>query len=528
MTLPQMGDEPLLQMTGVTKRFPGVVALDNVSFSSRCGEVHALMGENGAGKSTLMKILAGVYRLDEGEVWLGGLPLYVEDPRAAQRHGIAIIHQDLNQVPELKVFENFFLGRELKRAFRVLDERSMRAETRRWLGQLGFEIDPDRKVGQLRVAERQLLEISKAISLQARVLVMDEPTTALSIEEVGQLFTVVRRLRATGMAIVYISHRMEEVFAIADRITVLKDGKRVDSRPIADFTRESLIRAMVGHDLSGTIPAQPRSFGAEVLGVRGLSVSRTADRRALHEIDLDVKAGQIVGLAGLLGSGRTELLEALFGVPHVRRVRGTISVCRRAVRLFSPRDAIRAGISFVTEDRKGQSLVLIRSVLENASLAGLSLFCRRPFPVLDLVSESRAVEGMVSKLRIKTPTLRTTVAALSGGNQQKVVLAKFLLLQQALFLLDEPTQGVDIGAKAEIYALIDGLAREGAGVLLASSDMPELLTLCDEIYVLCEGRITGRLNRQEATEERILDLATRFGGTPPGLSHRATQETIGP
>ena len=528
MTLPPMGDEPLLEMNGVTKRFPGVVALQDVSFSARCGEVHALMGENGAGKSTLMKILAGVFRLDAGEVRLGGIPVQVEDPRVAQRHGIAIIHQDLNQVPELKVFENFFLGRELKRAFRVLDERSMRAETRRWLGQLGLGIDPDRKVRQLRVAERQLLEISKAISLQARVLVMDEPTTALSIEEVGQLFTVVRRLRATGMAIIYISHRMEEVFAIADRITVLKDGKRVDSRPISDFTRASLIRAMVGHDLNGVIPAQPRSFGAEVLGVRGLSVSRSADRRALHEIDLDVKAGQIVGLAGLLGSGRTELLEALFGVPHARQVRGTISVRRRPVRLFSPRDAIRAGISFVTEDRKGQSLVLIRSVLENASLAGLSLFCRRPFPVLDLVSEARAVQGMVSKLRIKTPTLRTTVATLSGGNQQKVVLAKFLLLQQALFLLDEPTQGVDIGAKAEIYALIDGLAREGAGVLLASSDMPELLTLCDENYVLCEGRITGRLNRHEATEERILDLATRFGGAQPGLSHLGPQETVDP
>jgi len=528
MDLPQTGDAPLLQMKGVTKRFPGVVALHEVSFSARGGEVHALMGENGAGKSTLMKILAGVYRLDEGEIWLGGVPLHADDPRAAQRQGIAIIHQELNQVPELKVFENFFLGRELKGPFRLLDERSMRAETRRWLGQLGLDIDPDRKVGQLRVAERQLLEISKAISLQARVLVMDEPTTALSVEEVGQLFLVVRRLRAAGMAIVYISHRMEEVFALADRITVLKDGKRIDSRPIAEFTRESLIRAMVGHDLSGTIPARPRSIGAEVLGVRGLSVSRTADRRALHEIDLDVKAGQIVGLAGLLGSGRTELLEALFGVPHVRRVRGTISVRRQRVRLLSPRDAIRAGISFVTEDRKGQSLVLIRSVLENASLAGLSLFFRRPFPVLDLVAENRAVEGMVSKLRIKTPTLATTVASLSGGNQQKVVLAKFLLLQQALFLLDEPTQGVDVGAKVEIYNLIDGLAREGAGVLLASSDMPELLALCDEIYVMCEGRITGRLTRQEATQERILDLATRFRGAHQGPPHGGHRETVSP
>jgi ribose transport system ATP-binding protein len=517
-------ERPLLQMKGVTKRFPGVVALREVSFSARSGEVHALVGENGAGKSTLMKILAGVYRLDEGEIQLGGVSVQVEDPRAAQRHGIAIIHQELNQVPELKAFENFFLGRERRRAFRVLDEGAMRAETRRWLGQLGLDLDPDRKVGELRAAERQLLEIGKAMSLQARVLVMDEPTTALSIEEVGQLFTVVRRLRGAGMAIVYISHRLEEVFALSDRITVLRDGRRVDSRPVADFTRASLIQAMVGHEAGGALPARPRTVGAEVLGTRGLSVSGTADRSALHEIDLEVRAGQIVGLAGLLGSGRTELLEALFGVPHPRRVQGEVSVHGRPVRLASPRDAIRAGISFVTEDRKAQSLVLSRSVLENASLAALSLFRRRLLPVLDLRAEARAVEGMVSRLRIKTPTLRAAVAGLSGGNQQKVALAKFLLLRPALFLLDQPTQGVDVGAKAEIFALVDGLAREGAGVLLASSDLSELRTLCDQIYVLCEGRITGRLARHEATQERILDLATRFDRAHAG----GRQEIVSP
>ena len=503
--------EPLLEMRGVTKRFPGVVALDCVDFSANAGEVHALMGANGAGKSTLMKILAGVYPLDEGEIRLGGVPLHADDPRAAQRQGIAIIHQELNQVAELRAFENFFLGRELKRARWVLDEGRMKVETRRWVAQLGLDLDPDRKVGQLRVAERQLLEIGKAMSLKARVLVMDEPTTALNVEEVGQLFMVMRRLRAAGLAIVYISHRMEEVFAIGDRVTVLRDGRRVDSRPIGDFTRASLIQAMVGHEPAGAIPARPRSVGGEVLGVRGLEVRGTADRCGLHEIDLTVKAGQIIGVAGLLGSGRTELLEALFGVPNPRRVRGTVTVRGRAVRLSSPRDAIRAGISFVTEDRKGQSLVLPRSVLENASLAGLSLFVRRPLPFLDLRAEQRAVEEMVARLDIKPPTLRTAVASLSGGNQQKVALARFLLLCPALFLLDEPTQGVDVAAKAEIYALVDDLAREGAGVLLASSDIPELLALCDAIHVMCEGRITGSLPRGEATQERILDLATRFG-----------------
>jgi ribose transport system ATP-binding protein len=516
-------EEPLLLMTGVTKRFPGVVALQDVSFSARAGEVHALMGENGAGKSTLMKILAGVHRLDEGEIRLGGTLVHVDDPRAAQRQGIAIIHQELNQVPELKVFENFFLGRERRRVLHLLDEGTMRRETRRWLGQLGLDLDPDRKVGELRVAERQLLEIGRAMSLQARVLVMDEPTTALNVDEVGQLFTVVRRLRGTGMAIVYISHRMEEVFAIADRITVLRDGARVDSRPISQFTRETLIQAMVGHGLAAAPPARPESLGVELLGVRGLSVGATAGRRALHEIDLEVRAGQIVGLAGLLGAGRTELLEALFGVPNPQRVSGTISVRGRPVQLRSPRDAIRAGVSFLTEDLKGQSLVLMRSVLENASLAGLPLFCRRPIPVLDLEMEARAVGGMVSKLRIKTPGLHAAVANLSGGNQQKVALAKFLLLKPALFLLDEPTQGIDVGAKAEIYALVSELARGGAGMLLASSDMSEILALCDEVYVMCEGRITGRLNREESTQERILDLATRFGHSrdgPPDDRHR--------
>ncbi len=498
----------LLTMQGITKRFPGVVALDNVSFSARESEVHALMGENGAGKSTLMKILTGVYHQDEGSITLGGETVTLGDPRAAQRHGLAIIHQELNQVPELTVFENFFLGHEKRNRFGALDETLMRRETKRWLSELGLDIDPDRKLRELRVAERQLLEIAKAISFQARVMVMDEPTTALNAEEVGQLFTVVRRLRASGMAIIYISHRMDEIFSIADQVTVLRDGKLVGSKPIAELTRDSLIAMMVGRELTDLYPTSVRQPGAEVLRVTDLSVSSIPGRRALAGVNLSVRAGEIVGLAGLLGAGRTEVLETIYGVPNRARVQGEIQLEGKPQRFASPQDAIRAGVGFVTEDRKGQSLVLIRSVGENASLAGLSQFTRGMF--IDLKREAKKVAEVVQRLRVKTPSLNTPAMSLSGGNQQKVVLAKFLITNPKVFLLDEPTQGIDVGAKAEIYALIDRLAQEGAAVILASSEMPELLALCDRILVMCEGRISGELAQSEATQEKILDLATRF------------------
>jgi ribose transport system ATP-binding protein len=499
---------PVLEMQGITKRFPGVTALDNVSFVAYGGEVHALMGENGAGKSTLMKILTGVYHQDEGHITLAGQTVKLSDPRSAQHHGLAIIHQELNQVPELSVVENFFLGREQRNRFGVLDKTFMRSETKRWLGELGLTLEVERKLRELRVAERQLLEIAKAISLQAKVLVMDEPTTALNTEEVARLFSVVRHLRENGMAIIYISHRMDEIFAIADRITVLRDGKLVGSKPAKELTRDSLIAMMVGRELTDLYPSSHREATKEMLSVKNLSVSAIPGRREIKEISLSVRAGEIVGLAGLLGSGRTEVLEALYGVPNVARVSGEIIVDGEIKTLKSPRDAIQNGIGFITEDRKGQSLVLVRSVGENASLAALSKFKRAGF--LDLLREKKGVSEVVRELRVKTPTLETSVASLSGGNQQKVVLAKFLLTAPKVFLLDEPTQGIDVGAKAEIYALIDRLAKEGAAVILATSEMPELLALCDRILVMCEGRIAGELAKAGATQEAIMDLATRF------------------
>lgn len=509
--------EPLLKMRKVTRTFPGVIALNKVDFFAHAGEVHALMGENGAGKSTLMKILTGVYRPNEGEIVLDDIPIEIHTPRSAQQHGLAIIHQELNQVLELKVFENFFLGRELRTRWGMLDETKMREETHRWMQELGHEIDANKRLGDLRVAERQLLEIARAISLNARVLIMDEPTTALSSEEVQQLFKVIGGLRAAGMAIVYISHRMDEIFRISDRITVLRDGCLVCTKLASEFNRDTLIAAMVGRELKELYPDRDATPGEKLLEIKALSVGSSPNRQAIHDISFDVRAGEIVGLAGLLGAGRTEILEALYGVSYRRRISGEISVAGNPVLLSSPRDAINTGIGFVTEDRKGQSLVLMRPILENASLVGLRKFVRHGF--LRLQQETEEVGDMVRRLRIRTPSINTSAGSLSGGNQQKVVLAKFLITAPKLYLLDEPTQGIDVGAKAEIYALIHQLAKENAGVILASSEMPELLSLCDRIIVLCEGKIAGELTKAEATQEKILDLATRFYASSSNTLH---------
>ena len=508
----------ILEMRDISKRFAGVQALDAVSFSARAGEIHALMGENGAGKSTLMKILTGIYTNDGGQVLLGGKPTQISDPRAAQSLGIAIIHQELNQVPELSISENFFLGRERRNSLGMLNTELMRAETARWLEVLGLKLNVDRPLRGLRVAERQLLEIAKAISLRARILVMDEPTTALNGEEVARLFKTVRQLRDDGMAIVYISHRMDEIFSLSDHVTVLRDGRLAGTRPTNELSRDALISLMVGRSLpelyaqssSGqSSSGQDQTVTApEVLRVTKLSAKAKLGGQTLSDISFQVHAGEIVGLAGLLGAGRTELLEALYGVPHPSSVSGQLHLNGQPVRIASPRDAIAAGIGFVTEDRKHQSLVLVRSVAENISLAMLPKFVRGG--LIDLVKEGKAVTGALKTLRVKTPSGSTPIASLSGGNQQKVVFAKYWLLTPKLFLLDEPTQGIDVGAKAEIYELIRDLAKAGTAVILASSEMPELLNLCDRILVLCDGRITANLTRTEATQEKILDFATRF------------------
>jgi ribose transport system ATP-binding protein len=502
----------MLEIRAVSKSFPGVRALHAVSFTVEHGEVHALVGENGAGKSTLMKILSGAYSDFQGDLMLDGQPLVLGGPRDAQLRGIATIYQELNLIPELTVAENIFLGREPRTATGLLDVARMDDEARGLLDRLNLAIPPNRPVKWLRVGEQQLVEVAKALSLDARLLILDEPTSALSQAEIERLFAVIAALKAHGVTMIYISHKFDEIFRIADRVTVLRDGELVGTLPIAEADQPTLIRMMVGRDLSDLFPKSAAPIGAEALRVENLHLAPEGERagRSLHDISFQVQRGEIVGIAGLMGAGRTELLEAVYGVYPERRVRGTVAVDGQPRRIASPRDAIRAGLAFVTEDRKTQSLILISSVAHNLTLAALNRFLR--LNILRRREEDVAVQDAIEKLRIKTPSAGVAVDKLSGGNQQKVALAKCLLTRPRVLLLDEPTRGIDIGAKVEIYGLISRLAQDGAAIVMASSELPELLAMCDRILVLCEGELTAELTRAEATQERIMEAATARRG----------------
>jgi ribose transport system ATP-binding protein len=498
----------ILRMQHITKRFPGVVALDDVTFDVREGEVHALVGENGAGKSTLMKILSGIYTDFEGEMLFNGSPVVFHSPRDAQDSGIAMIHQELNLVSELTVYENIFLGREHQTRFGIINRRAMRQSAEALMSRLGLDIDPNRLVGQLRVGQQQLVEIAKALSLNARLIIMDEPTSALSDTEVQYLFHVIRNLRAHDVAVIYISHRLDEVFAVADRITVLRDGSIVGTANAPDISRQQLINLMVGRDLAVLYPKQKVDQGEVVLQVEHLSYTQ-GRTEVLKDISLRVHQGEIVGVAGLMGAGRTQLLESIFGVYPPESLRGRIRLNGEPVVFESPEDAIAHGLGLIAEDRKQQSLVLERSVSENMTLASLRQFMNW-MTVVNRRAEREAVSGVVRDLHIRTPSIEAYVTNLSGGNQQKVVIGKFLLSKIVLFLLDEPTRGIDVGAKAEIYSLVGQLALTGTGFLIVSSEMPELLAVCDRIYVLCDGRLTGEFERGAFDQVAIMEAATRF------------------
>ena len=498
----------LLSMRHINKRFPGVVALDDVSFDVHTGEVHCLVGENGAGKSTLMNIMSGNYTEFGGEMLLNEQRVVFQSTRDAQNSGIAMIHQELNLVPELTVYENIFLAREHKTRLGTIDRRAMRQAAEALMNRLGLKIDTNHLISQLRVGQRQLVEIAKALSLDAHIIIMDEPTSALSDTEVEYLFGVIRGLREHAVAVVYISHRLDEVFAIANRITVLRDGKVVDTMLPRDVTRQRLISLMVGRDLEVLYPKETVSLGDTVLKIDHLTYQQ-AHKRILDDISLEVRRGEIVGIAGLMGAGRTQLLEAIFGVYPPSQLSGRIFLQGQPVNFSTPHDAIEHGLGLIAEDRKQQSLVLERSVSENTSLAALHLFLNRFF-VIRQKAERQAVQQVIQDLNVKTPTLDTMIANLSGGNQQKVVIGKFLLSEIVLFLLDEPTRGIDVGAKAEIYRLVGQLAQNGTAFLLVSSEMPELLAVCDRIYVLCDGRLTAEFNREAFDQEAIMEAATRF------------------
>jgi ribose transport system ATP-binding protein len=498
----------MLRFESVSKRFSGIHALQDISFEIERGETHALVGENGAGKSTLMKILSGVHTDFEGTIYLDGERIHLSSPRDAQALGISIIHQELQLVPDLTVAENIFLGREPRNAFGMISGRQMVTDARDLLDALGLRINPNRKVSSLRVGEQQLTEIAKALSLNTRLLILDEPTSALSQTEIERLFEVIASLRQQGVTMIYISHKFSEVFRLSDRITVLRDGKYIMTVPTAETTESEIIHAMVGRELSDLFPKDTAPFEEEVLRVEGLGFSPppSADRRPLHDIGFTLRRGEILGVAGLMGSGRTELLETIFGHHPRSQVTGQMAIEGQPVHVTSPESAIHHGFAFTTEDRKNQSLVLPLTVSENLTLSSLRRFCS--MGMVQVRKERSAVHDIISSLRIKTPRSSVLVDRLSGGNQQKVVLGKCLLSGPRILLLDEPTRGIDVGAKAEIYALISQLARQGTSIIMASSELPELLAMCDRILVLHEGRLAATLAQGEANQVNIMAAAT--------------------
>jgi ribose transport system ATP-binding protein len=495
-------------MRGITKRFPGVVALDDVSLVIQRGEVHAICGENGAGKSTLMKILSGVFAPDAGTLEINGHPAAFTGTRDAERAGIAIIHQELNLVDELSVAANVFLGRERRTARGFVDDLAMEEECGRLLSVLEAGVAPQARTGGLRVGDQQLVEIAKALSLDARIVVMDEPTSALTEAESARLERTIARLRDRGTTILYISHKMDEVFRLADRITVLRDGRRVHTLDRRDTSPHEITALMVGREIAGHDVHRARPRGERVLEIRRLSLPWPDHPRGyrLRDVSLDLHAGEIVGVAGLMGAGRTELLETIFGATEPTWT-GEIRVAGRPVRFAHPAEACHAGIALVPEDRKRLGLFANLGVAGNVSISSLGdavsagLLTRR--------REEALVAGPIRDLGVKTAGLHAPVTGLSGGNQQKCIIARWLLTTPRILLLDDPTRGIDVGAKAELYALIDRLCRDGMAVLLTSSELPELLTLADRIVVLAEGRLTAEFARDEATEQKIVDAATR-------------------
>ncbi|MGE5590433.1 MAG: sugar ABC transporter ATP-binding protein [Bacillota bacterium] len=489
----------ILELTGIHKSFGPVKVLEDVSFNLRPGEVHALLGENGAGKSTLMKILSGFHGKDQGSIRLNGSPVEIATPRQAITLGIAEIYQELNLVPTLTVAENIFLGREPRHGrSRALDWAAMRQGSLEALARLGLRLDPGRRVDALSVAEQQMVEIAKALSTNARILIMDEPTSALTQREIDSLFHVIRQLRSEGVGIIYISHKLDEVFALADRITVLRDGRLVGTYEAADLDHARVIQLMVGRELSEMYPKVAVERGEAVLSVRGLT-----RRPLLADVTFDLHAGEILGVTGLMGAGKTELATALFGSAPADS--GQISLQGRPVRLRRPADAISAGISLVPEDRKTQGVILNMSVQSNVTLPFLRHLRRLLF--LDGARERQVAQGSIDRLRIKVRDPWQDVSGLSGGNQQKVALAKWLTHPPKVLVFDEPTRGIDVGAKTEIYRLMGELAERGIAILMFTSEMPELLGMSDRILVLHRGRVAAEFSRNEATQEEILEAA---------------------
>ena len=494
--------EPLLRIVGASKSFPGVQALDDVHLELKHGEVHALVGENGAGKSTLMKLLSGIHQPDSGEFYLDGERIEITGPRQAQGLGISIIHQEFNLMADLTIAQNIFIGREPRRGRIFLNEKALNREAQDLLDRLGLALDPTTRVGELTVAKQQMVEIAKALSYNARVLIMDEPTAALNDAEVETLFGLIQRFTTDDTGVIYISHRMHELKQISDRITVLRDGRYVDTLATETATVSQVISLMVGRTISGELRQEKSSSKDVVLAVKGLST-----KALLKDVSFDLHRGEILGFAGLMGAGRTEVARALVGAD--RKDGGTVTVGGTEVSISNPAEAAKLGIGYLSEDRKRYGVLLERNVRDNVVLASMANYVQTLGFINDTKIEKTAAQ-YVSTLKIKTPSTAQLVKNLSGGNQQKVVVAKWLARDCDVLIFDEPTRGIDIGAKDEIYALLNELAAQGKAIIMISSELPEVLRMSHRIAVMCEGALTAILDNSEATQENIMEYATRF------------------
>ncbi len=493
---------PLLEIEGIVKAFPGVVALDNVRFRLRAGTVHALMGENGAGKSTLMKIIAGIYVPNEGQVRVKGKLLTLHSPLDALNNGIAMIHQELNLMPFMTVAENIWIRREPKNRIGLVDHGELRRRTQALFDRLAIDIDPEAEVRHLSIANRQMVEIAKAVSFDSDVLIMDEPTSALTDKEVDHLFRIIRQLREQGKGIVYITHKMNELFEIADEVSVFRDGRYIDTKLSSEVTRDEIIQMMVGREITQMFPKETVPIGEVVLAVQDLAVAGI-----FSGVSFELRAGEILGLAGLVGSGRSNVAEALFGV--VPATSGEIRINGRKVVIDKPATAMKHGMAFLTEDRKDTGCFLLLDILANTDMAVLSLSQRYvKFGFVQRGSLQHDCEEMGEKLRVKTPGMDEIIQNLSGGNQQKVLIGRWLLTRPKILILDEPTRSIDVGAKAEIHKLVVQLAGQGVAVLMISSEMPEVLGMSDRVMVMHEGRVTGIVERKDADQVRIMELAS--------------------
>lgn len=490
--------QPLLEVRNITKVFPGVKALDNVDMQLASGEVRALVGENGAGKSTLIKIIAGVYQPNEGQIFIDGKQEEIADPYHALKLGIAPVHQEVNLEPYLSVAENIFIGRQPKSRFGLIDYDRMNREATEWLKLLGVTIEPTLPLGMASIAERQMVAIARAVSMDAKIMIFDEPTSSLSQNEVESLFNVIRKLKEKALSIIYISHRLEEVFKICDSITIMRDGEVVTHEELSNLDTPSIIRMMIGRDQKDMYDKSTVELGEPVLQVKNLCV-----KGILRDISFDLKAGEIVGVTGLVGAGRTELARALFGDLPITS--GSLHINGKEIKIRSPKDVIQAGIGFIPEDRKEQGLVIDMSVIKNISMAIMKRISTIGF--INLKKETNVAKEYINQMSIKTPSVNQEVKYLSGGNQQRVVIAKWLATHPKILIVDEPTRGIDVGAKADIYHLLNNLSKDGVAILMISSELPEIIAMSNRVLVIYHGRLQAELSGENINQELILHHA---------------------